>query len=189
MARASLLAAFWRQNRLVPVLLLVLLLINIGLQVWRVRMVRPQVAQLRQNLERQQQELERMRQLGARQDSPEAVYRRGREDLSRFYAMIPANSDLTGLIEELFNMAHRAGLEIDRIGYDPRKLEERPLLAYSLMFSVSGNYEQLKSFVYDIETSSRLITLDEITLSGAGGGDRPVSLNLRFTTYFHADPT
>ncbi|MDY6848726.1 MAG: type 4a pilus biogenesis protein PilO [Geoalkalibacter sp.] len=189
MARASLLAAFWRQNRLVPVLLLALLLINIGLKVWRGRMVRPQINHLQQNLGRQQQELERMRQLGARQDSPEAVYRRGREDLSRFYAMIPAKSDLTGLIEELFNMAHRAGLEIDRIGYDPQKLEDQPLLAYSLMFSVNGNYEQLKSFVYDIETSPRLIILDEIALSGAGEGERPVSLNLRFTTYFQADTT
>ncbi len=188
MTRAPLLAALWRQNRLVPVLLLVLLMINIGLQVWRVRGVQPQVVQLEQRLQRQQQELERMRQLGARQDSPEAVYRRGREDLSSFYAMIPARSDLTGLIEELFNMADNAGLEIDRIGYDPQKLEERPLLAYTLMFSVTGNYEQLKNFVYDIETSPRLISLDEIALSGAGEGDRPVSLNLRFTTYFQAEP-
>lgn len=189
MVRALFAAALWRQNRIVPVLLLLLLLINTGLHVWRVRMVRPQVAQLQQNLERQQQELERMRQLGARQDSPEAVYRRGREDLSRFYAMIPARNDLTGLIEELFDMAHHGGLEIDRIGYDPQKLEERPLLAYTLMFSVSGNYKQLKSFVSDIETSSRLISLDEIGLSGAGERDRPVSLNLRFTTYFQTDPT
>jgi type IV pilus assembly protein PilO len=188
MSRAPLVAALWRQNRIVPVLLLLLLVANTGLHVWRARMVQPQAAQLQQRLDRQEQELERLRQIGVREDSPEAVYRRGREDLSAFYAMIPPRSDLTGLIEELFNMAHNAGLEIDRIGYAPQKLQERPLMGYTLMFSVSGSYEQLKSFVYDIETSPRLITLDEIALSGAGEGDRSVSLNLRFTTYFQADP-
>lgn len=188
MARTSLVVALWRQNRIIALLLLALLLGNVSLYAWTVRVVRPEKEQLTQSLERQQQELEQMRRLGARQDTPEAVYRQGRRDLVDFYAMIPPRDDLTSLIEELFVMARDAGLDIDRISYDPQQLEERALLSYSLMFSVTGSYDQLKRFVHALEGSTRLISLDEIALSGSETTGNGVSLNMRFTTYYQAGP-
>ncbi len=187
MNRDSLWYALWRQNRIVPVILLVLLLANLGLYLVTAYGIAPEASRLEQQFLRQQEDLRQVESLGRQKDTPEAIYRQGKQDLAAFFAAIPAREDLTTLIGEIFSLARGAGLAIERVSYDPEKLKGSPLLSYTLVFSVTGNYEQLKKYVFSLEQSPRIFTLDEISFSASDAAARTVTLNLRFTTYFQAE--
>ncbi|KIH76450.1 type IV pilus assembly protein PilO [Geoalkalibacter ferrihydriticus] len=187
MKAAVVLTALWRQNRVAPVVLALLLMANIALYLLAAQALAPRAGQLQQQLLRQQAQLREQEQRGVDQVSPRAIHRQGQQDLAAFFAAIPPREDLSRLVGEIFNLANEAGLAIERITYDPQRLREAPLLAYTLVFSVNGSYEQLKRFVFSLEHSPRIIALDEISFSAGDAARRTTTLNLRFTTYFQAD--
>ncbi|UWZ81175.1 type 4a pilus biogenesis protein PilO [Geoalkalibacter halelectricus] len=187
MKAAVVLKALWRQNPVIPAFLAVLLVVNVLLYLSVAYVYGPRVGQLQQQLLRQQAQLRDLELRGEAQVTPRAIYRQGQQDLEAFYAAIPPREDLSRLIGELFHLAGEAGLSIERITYDPQRLREAPLLGYTLVFSVNGNYEQLKRFVFSLEHSPRIIALDEISFSGGDAARRTTTLNLRFTTYFQAN--
>ena len=177
--------AVWRTNRTLPLLIAALLLLNLLLLLVGTRVVTPRVETLeRRYIERQaqiRQALHRQEQLA----TPQERFQRNAGDLETFWAAIPPRSEFTALIQEVFSLAEDADLGIDRISYEPRVESERNLLRYALSFSVSGNYSQIKRFIYSLEQSSRIIALEELALSGreSSEGDA-VSLRIRLSTYF-----
>ncbi|WP_305046722.1 type 4a pilus biogenesis protein PilO [Geoalkalibacter sp.] len=189
MRAAAYLRALWRQNRIMPVVVGLLLAANLGLYLVDARLLAPRVTRLQQDVLQQQERLRRLDQPGAPQDSASEIFRRGQEDLAVFFDAIPPREDLSRLVGEVFDLATEAGLAIERITYDPQHLRDSSLLSYTLVFSVNGTYEQLKQFVFSLEQSARIIALDEIAFSGGDAARRTTTLNLRFTTYFRGQAT
>jgi type IV pilus assembly protein PilO len=185
----ALTAAVWRQNKLLPGLLALLLALNIVLSLSNAWVLDPRTTALQQQVLRMQTQVRDLEQSGVRLDSPRAIFRAGKQDLQIFNEMVPARGELSGLVAEIFSLARAAGLSIERITYDPQHLQEGALLSYALVFSVTGNYEQLKRFVFSLEHALRLIALDEIAFSAGDATKRTATLNLRMTTYFRADAT
>lgn len=187
MAERLLLAA-WRVNRLLPLLVLALLAGNLGLFGWTVISLSPRIDDLeRRYLDRQA--LARQSEQESEQTlSPYRRYQQTEADLQTFQQAIAARSEFTGLLGELFTLAGEADLSIDRISYDPKQVEEDQLLRYGLVFSVGGDYGQIKQFIFSLEQSPRILAIEEITLAGsdaAKGGT--VKLNIRLATYFRQD--
>ncbi|MBE0596298.1 MAG: type 4a pilus biogenesis protein PilO [Desulfuromonadales bacterium] len=184
----GLLAAAWRVNRPLPLAALLLLLCNLGLFAWIFFGLSPQANDLeRRLLDRQalaRKSVEEREQIL----TPRKRYRQIEADLQAFRQAIPARNELTGLLKEIFTLAGNAGLNIERISYDPKQVEENQLLRYGLVFSVGGEYGQIKKFIYLLEQSTRIIAIEEIALSSndsdAGAG---VKLNIRLATYFRLD--
>jgi len=114
--------------------------------------------------------------------SASQLYNRSGEDLQRVYALIPEQARLSDLILDISQLAGKAGFEITSISYDPKPVEDFPLLGYTLSFTVQGNYRQLKKFVYLLEASSRIVTLDGISLVESKDSD--VSMRIKMTTFF-----
>jgi type IV pilus assembly protein PilO len=169
----------WRTNRWLPLFLLAWLLVNIGFYFWLFQVFSPQVeAQERQLLLLQSEQ----RQGGA--DRGEAL-KSVHDDLQVFRQIIPDKSGLTALVQEIFSVAAKAGLSIERVSYQPKEMAEQGLLHYGLNFSVTGDYGQLKKFIFSLEQSPRLLIIEEISLTGAEGSI--VNLNIRLLTYFRAD--
>jgi type IV pilus assembly protein PilO len=192
MARESILLTAWRLNRRIPILIVGLILLNIAAYVVMSNVVAPRLDALeRRYIERQSQvrEVRLTGQTGAAAGSPREIYRRGVEDLGQFRTAIPPRTEFTALIGEVFSLAGKAGLSIDRIGYDPKEVAGQELLRYTLDFSVSGDYGQIKRFVYSLEQSDRLIAIEELSLSGGEGKSKEgdVNLRVRLTTYFKTD--
>ncbi|WP_027715751.1 type 4a pilus biogenesis protein PilO [Desulfuromonas sp. TF] len=192
MARESILLTAWRLNRRIPILIVGLILLNIAAYVVMSNVVAPRLDALeRRYIERQSQvrEVRLTGQTGAAAGSPREIYRRGVEDLGQFRTAIPPRTEFTALIGEIFSLAGKAGLSIDRIGYDPKEVAGQGLLRYTLDFSVSGDYGQIKRFVYSLEQSDRLIAIEELSLSGGEGKSKEgdVNLRVRLTTYFKTD--
>lgn len=184
----SLLRAAWRMNKTVPVLLLLLLFVDMG--AWaglRFRMT-PRLETLEQTYLQRQEEVRRLQKEGRAPRQEEDSLILAEEDLASFWQAIPHRAELSGLLGELFTLADEAGLRIDQVGYDPQAVEGRRLLRYSLGFSVSGSYLQVKRFVHALEESPRLIALESLTLSGTDDEDTgDVTLNIKLSTLFRTE--
>lgn len=185
MARESFWTAVWRTNRLLPILIGVLVLCNLAALGLLQMVVGPRLESLDReffNLQKSYREARRA------EEGPRTIqndYRRNLHDLDLFRAAIPEKSQLTGLIAELFSMAGNAGLTIDRIDYNPKPVEAEDLLSYSLTFNVSGDYGQIKKFIFLIEHSTRLIAIEQLGLNAPReAATKNISLRLGLTTYF-----
>lgn len=188
MARASLLLAVWRINQRLSFLVVFLLLANLGVLVWMSSVLSPRLEALERHYLERQAEVRRQRQGGRSPQQPRNDLWSAREDLPRFWSLIPPRAEFTALIGELFTLADETGLEIDQIVYEPKPVEGRKLLRYGLSFSVAGDYGQIKWFIHSLEQSKRLMVIENVSLNGGNEADEGrVGLTLRLSTLFGDD--
>jgi len=187
MSRDTLIHALWRQSRAYPVAIIVLLLVNIALFLILVLFQSPRSAEL----EREYIELQARTRQGQVMESetPLARFNQRDTDLVKFLAIIPERGELSGLIDELYQLAGASGLTVQQVGYMPVEIPEQNLLAYSLNFSLTGNYGEIKHFIFRLEQAERLIVIEQMSLSAAPSTVKPrqVTLNLKLTTYFRSN--
>ena len=162
-----------------------LLLANIGIFVGMRYFITPQVETLERTYIKRQAAMRQSRADGRSPQGPQEELWTAKDDLAVFWEAIPPRVELTALIGELFTLADEAGLAINRINYDPKEVEGRSLLRYGLNFSVSGEYAQVKRFIYSLEQSDRLIAIESVALSSDGEPVKSrVSLSLKLSTLF-----
>jgi len=51
---------------------------------------------------------------------------------------------------------------------------------------ISGQYENVRQFIYELESSPEFIIIDDVTLS-QGDADKPLNLTLQLSTYYRVD--
>ena len=186
MIREPVWKAVWKVNRLMPICLAGLFGVNILLLLFLTYSLEEQAAVVQADFIRLQAE-ERSTQSGRTDsESPVVIYTRGVEDLQKFRQAIPAKSELTGLIDELFALADRSGLRIDSVQYDSENDPDQQLLHYRINYKVTGTYKQIKKMIHMIEQSGRLISIDELSLDSARKS-KNVSLSLALKTFFRTD--
>lgn len=113
------------------------------------------------------------------------LLKNGRADIKLFWEKIPQRADFPELISDISSLAERAGLTVNRVQYNPEDIPEKKLLRYGLNFTVSGEYPKVKKFIYLIEQSDRILTIDEVSFQGEHGGMVPgVKMNIRLSTLF-----
>lgn len=185
MPRESIWTALWRINRPLPILVGILLALNLvagGIAVWYVT---PRQQRLESDFVQRQQAYREARATSQFDASPQGIFHQGLADLDALSKEIPDIDKFTGLLEDLFVMARKANLAIDQVTYHPSPVKGEDLVSYSLGFSVTGDYGQVKKFIYLIEHSSRLVAIDTLTLNAAGGRTPgEINLGLSLTTYF-----
>ncbi len=184
MRAGSLLLAAWKASRAGAIAVGGLLVLNLALYLALSRYFAPALEELeRTYIQKQEQVRHQGPGSGAPRTAGEYV-RRSRSDLETFRQAIPPQEDFTELIGEIFGLAGQAGLNIAQVKYDPKLIEKQPLLRYGLDFSVTGDYRQLKKFVFSLEQSPRIVAIDEIALQGVGTVAGQVDLKIRLSTIF-----
>ncbi len=187
MMRDSFLKTAWRANRSFPLLLLGLLLLNLMLyclvQFWG----EPEVLRLDRVHVSEQTRLQSQKQQSAEGKQTASELERLIRDMRAFKERIPQRARFSDLLQELFTLSSESGLEISQVKFDPKELPELDLLRYSLSYSVSGSYEQLKLFINALESSDRFMPIDTLSLRAAGRNG--IVLNLSMTTYFGREGT
>lgn len=188
MDRESILLVAWRLNRFFPLLVGSLLLLNVAVYLLLNYAASPKREAMERQLMDLQSRVRLNRQAAVEAKSPAEIYRRGEADLQKFRAAIPAKSEFPALLGEIFSLADKTGLSIERIGYQPGEVDGQGLLRYGLAFSVHGDYGQVKRFIHFLERSDRLIVIDGLTLSGGrAAGEAQVELRLQLTTFFRTE--
>lgn len=115
----------------------------------------------------------------------DSLYRNGLADMAKFREAIYPKSQFARFIGELYEMTAKNGLELASISYKPTLDKEKNLLHYSLTLSVSGTYNQLKRFIYDLGAgNSNLLVVDSIAIAAAGTSAESVQLQLSITSWF-----
>lgn len=181
-----LIVAVWRTNRVFPLVIVGLLLLNVLVYLGISQYLAPRIAELEDRYIAAQddarQAVHRREQLA----TPQQRYKKNEEDLQTFWQAIPPRGQFSELIREIFSLSGEAGLSIERISYEPKM--EGSMLRYALSFSVAGNYGQIKKFIYSLEQSPRILAIEELALSGKEASEgEPVNLRVRLSTYFKSN--
>ncbi len=95
-------------------------------------------------------------------------------------AGIPAQKDMPLLVKALEQMAKSLNLTVAAISYDIPRRESGELAMLSFSFPVEGGYPDIKRFIYEVETSGRVIGIQDVNLESDKGR---VQLQMKLMTY------
>ncbi len=109
------------------------------------------------------------------------LFRKQQQELAGLKAGVPSQKDMPLLIKDLVQNARRLNLSVSTINYDiPRRgAEDLALLSFS--FPAEGRYADIKRFVYDVETSDRLVGIEDLKLNEGDKGW--IQVQMKLVTY------
>ncbi|MCK9417813.1 MAG: type 4a pilus biogenesis protein PilO [Nitrospirae bacterium] len=158
-----------KQLRSVAIVFAVLVCVNLLLYVFRIA---PSEAKLK-TWEPTSVEL-RMRH------SEAVLFKEQKPLFAGLLAGIPEQKDMPLLVKELEQMAKKLNLTVAAINYDIPQRESGELAMLSFSFPVEGRYPDIKRFIYEVETSGRLIGIQDVKLESDKGR---VKLQMKLMTY------
>ncbi|MGE5172628.1 MAG: type 4a pilus biogenesis protein PilO [Betaproteobacteria bacterium] len=108
------------------------------------------------------------------------LFKKQKPAFSGVMAGIPAQKDMPLLVKDLVQAARRLNLSVASVKYDiPRRASgELALLAFS--FPAEGRYADIKKFIYEVETSDRLVGIQELKMDSDQG---KIKMEMKLLTY------
>jgi Tfp pilus assembly protein PilO len=83
-------------------------------------------------------------------------------------------------VKELGQMAKSQHVSVEAINYDIPRRESGELAMLSFSFPVEGRYPDIKRFIYEVETSGRIIGIQDVKLDSDKGR---VKMQMKLITY------
>jgi len=182
-----LITALWEHNRARMMVIIVLLLSIAGAFAAQRWITEPHLLALRTEQSRLQQHVRQRQMEFSNSGVPVSAVEQLEKNLLQFNQLIPATTNFSAFLGELFDWSQQAGLEIHQINFQPEVEKESGFLRYGLSFSVEGNYAQVKQFVHLLENARRILLVEQIALSGSSTmtkGNNNVALRIKLATYF-----
>ena len=110
-------------------------------------------------------------------------------DLDRFYGeILPADVGaarrLTHL--KLSQMARERNVRFQRSAASPEELRESTLERLRVSYALAGDYDDIRSLIYDIETAPDFLVIENVFLSEGEDEQAPLTLTLELSTYYRA---
>ncbi len=93
---------------------------------------------------------------------------------------IPAQKDMPLLVKEVVTLARKQNLSIAAVKYDIPRKESGELALLTFSFPAEGRYSDVKRFIYEVETSDRLIGIQDLKLDADQGR---VKMQMKLLTY------
>ncbi len=153
-----------------------------GVYAGRFQALEDEITELRNQRTRATQEI-------AQREEQVAAVEATRERIADLYraGFATERERLTSLIREIKDLADRSGLRPGAISYPEASLEQYGLVEKSIVFTVEGDYAQLRRLVDLLEATDTFVTLESISLSEATPNLR---IDLRLSTLFSgSEPT
>ncbi len=108
----------------------------------------------------------------------------GMAGLEALRKSLPDKQGLTEVINEVFRAAKKSGLKIPAGDYGPETVKEAGVSRYSISFPVEGRYEQIKGFIFEVETLKHPVVVEEVMLSGSKTEEGVIGLKINISVYF-----
>jgi len=116
-----------------------------------------------------------------RKRNAEAVqFQKQKQDLAGIMTGIQTQKDMPLLVKDLVQTARGLKLKVGPINYDIPKPGSGGLAMLTFSFPAEGRYPDIKRFLYETETSPRLVGIQDVKLDGEKGG---VKLQVKLVTY------
>jgi Tfp pilus assembly protein PilO len=86
----------------------------------------------------------------------------------------------------LTQLAEQHHLEQSRRSTDPTQAKDSSLARLEISMTLQGNYEDIRRFIYHVESGSDFIVIDSISLRQGAEAGAPLTLALTLSTYYLA---
>ncbi len=106
------------------------------------------------------------------------LYQQQRKDIGTLVASMPTQKDMPLLIKELEQAARKLGLRVGPVNYDISRKGAEGMTMLTFSFPVNGRYADLKRFVYEVETSPRLVGIESLEIRADQKGTPALALKL-----------
>ena len=93
---------------------------------------------------------------------------------------IPSQKDMPLLVKEFVQTARRLNLSVAAVNYDMPKRGSGELAMLAFSFPAEGRYPDIKRFIYEVETSDRLVGVQDLKLESETGR---VKMSVKLMTY------
>jgi Tfp pilus assembly protein PilO len=113
--------------------------------------------------------------------------RRAKKDLAQVWAALPEERDFAPLALGITEEAKRNHVTLPALSY---KTESTPVVNTSkgvLQGTMSGRYEDLRRFIYDIETADELVYIEDVDLVLSATQQDHLAFNIKIITYLRGD--
>jgi Tfp pilus assembly protein PilO len=120
-------------------------------------------------------------QITSRQDARQTA-----KDMSHLLTLLPTQRDFAQLPEVISEEAQHKGVILPGLSYTFDKPDQSLGSRVILKGPVTGRYEDLRRFIYGLETSSWLVFIEDLDVSRSGKENQNrdvVTVNLQFSTY------
>jgi len=110
--------------------------------------------------------------------------------LRTFYRdVLPANSASARNITYLHlqQLAEQHHLRTLHRNFDPELNPKGPLRRERITMAIEGNYDEIRRFIYDVETGKDFIVIDGVTLTQSGEAGGGLQLTMNLSTYYKHD--
>ena len=112
-------------------------------------------------------------------------------DLDRFYRQVlPADVAAARRVThlKLSQMARERKVAFERSSAAPEAVRDSQLERLKVTYSLSGDYDDIRRFIYDIETGADFIVIDNVLLAEGSDSKAPLALTLELSTYYRVGP-
>lgn len=93
-------------------------------------------------------------------------------------------SRMTAIQREVRAIAREFRIDPQSIAYASADVEGTDQTRFQITIPLMGGYHNLRQFLYRIESSRHLLTVDSVELTGSREGGAMLSLTIRMATYF-----
>jgi Tfp pilus assembly protein PilO len=109
-------------------------------------------------------------------------------ELKKFYSAVlpPDQSAARRITFRLTDMAMKASLTLGRATTKPSQARDSSLGKLTVEQTVSGQYRNLRQFIYDLETSPEFLILENVSLSQGQAEGGSLVMSVRVATYYRA---
>lgn len=111
--------------------------------------------------------------------------------LTAFYADVLPSSHAEArqaTFLRLTQLAEQHNLEQSRRSTDPKQEKDSSLARLEISMTLQGDYEDIRRFIYQVESGSDFIVIDSIVLRQGDEPGSPLTLGLALSTYYQAGP-
>jgi len=106
----------------------------------------------------------------------------GLRDLERFKEKLPARAGYTALLTDVYKMAKNDGMKFPSYGASVSGVDKAGGVEHvTFSLPVSGSYEDVRRFIYDVETSDLFLDIDGLGLNNSG--EDSIDLSIGISTY------
>jgi hypothetical protein len=114
--------------------------------------------------------------------------KKAKQDLSRVWAVLPAERDFTPLALGIADEAKRDRVTLSALSYNTEPTLVVNTSKGLLRGPITGHYEDLRRFIYSLETTKKWLLIEDLELARSGGTqDALVTFNIRIATYLRGD--
>lgn len=114
--------------------------------------------------------------------------KKARQDLTRVFAELPSERDFAPLALGITEEAKQDRVTLPALSYMTEKTPVANTTKAVLQGSISGRYEDLRKFIYDIETAEELLLIEDLDLVRTSNQQgQNLTFNIKIATYLRGD--